>query len=105
MSTRPDVIRVAGFEWEVQVADLSAHNAHGLCNPSDHTITLDPGQTLQTEQDTLLHETMHAILRQQGRPYTRAEETFVTALATGLLGVLHDNPALVKYLTSKKVRR
>lgn len=102
MSTRPSVIRVAGRDWAVVTADLSDIQAVGLSDPTTHTITLHPGQSLAHEQDTLLHEVMHAVLRQQGRPYSTTEERYVTALATGLLGVLHDNPALTKYLMRKR---
>lgn len=102
MSTRPSVIRVAGRDWSVVTADLSAIQAVGLSDPATHTITLHPGQSLANEQDTLLHEIMHAVLRQQGRPYTAAEERYVTALAIGLLGALHDNPSLVRFLTRKR---
>ena len=49
-------------------------------------------------KEILLHETMHAILRQQGRHYCKAEEAYVTALAPGLLAVLRANPKLAKEL-------
>ena len=102
MPTRPSVIRVAGRDWSVVTADLSDIQAVGLCDPAAHTITLHPDQSLVNEQDTLLHEVMHAVLRQQGRTYTASEERYVTALATGLLGTLHDNPSLVRFLTRKR---
>jgi hypothetical protein len=102
MSARPTVIRVAGRDWAVQSTDLSAQGCVGLCSPAEGVLHIHPGQTRHEEQDTVLHETMHAILRSQGRGYSAAEERYVTALATGLLGVLHDNPALHRYLTTKR---
>lgn len=102
MSSRPAEVNVAGCRWVILEHDLKALEAVGYSDPATHTILVHPGQTLRNEQDTVLHEVMHAVLRQQGRPYTAAEERYVTALATGLLGVLHDNPALAKYLTRKR---
>lgn len=102
MSARPTEVNVAGCPWVVLEQDLTALEAVGYSDPATHTILVHPGQTLRNEQDPVLHEVMHAILRQQGRPYTAAEERYVTALATGLLGVLHDNPPLTKYLTRKR---
>jgi hypothetical protein len=70
----------------------------GRCNGDTAQIELCKGQDPFGERDTALHETMHAILRQQGRSYCKAEEVYVTALATGLLGVLRSNPAFANYL-------
>ena len=50
------------------------------------------------DRTTLLHEVMHAVLRQQGRYYCKAEEEYVTALANGIITVLDDNPKLRKDL-------
>lgn len=97
MPPRPRLIRVAGRPYKVRSGKLP--DALGLCDPNTGTITLARHTDRFSEQDTVLHETMHAVLRQQGRPYTEAEEEIVTALATGLLGVLHDNPRLTAYLT------
>lgn len=102
MSPRPHEVNVAGCPWSIEDGDLGHLGAVGYSDPSLHRITIHPGQTLRNEQDTVLHEVMHAVLRQQGRPYSAVEERYVTALATGLLGVLHDNPALTKYLMRKR---
>ena len=104
MSTRPEVINICGRPWDVIEQDLSLHSAAGVCDTDQQRILLHPDQPLVGEQDTVLHEVLHAILRQQGRPYTKAEELHVTALAPGLLSVLQENPALVRYLTKKKRR-
>lgn len=49
------------------------------------------GQRALDEADTVLHELMHAILHHQGRENGGdAEETYVRALATGVLVVLRS---------------
>lgn len=74
--------------------------AMGTCSGDEALILIDTPACGDAfgEQDTVLHEVMHAIFRQQGRPYTKAEEKFVTLMAPGLLPVLQANPALVRFL-------
>jgi len=68
---------------------------HGLCDSNLGLIKLDRGLEQQLAREIILHEAMHAVLRQQGREYTKVEETYVTALAPGLVSVLRANPKLV----------
>lgn len=95
----PPKLRIAGCDWAVVKGRLEA--AYGMSLDTTKTITLDPEACANgfMEADTLLHETMHSVLRQQGRLYVPEEEVYVNALATGLIGVLRDNPSLLKYLT------
>lgn len=96
MPTRPLTLRVLGRSYRVRRASLP--DAYGECDEAQGVIRLRKHADLFSEQDTLLHETMHAVLRQQGRAWTEAEETLVTALAPGLLAVLHDNPRFSAWL-------
>ena len=99
MPPRPLTLRILGREWRIRRARLK--DAYGLCDEAKGLISLRKHADLFSEQDTLLHETLHAVLRQQGRPWTQAEEELVTALAPGLLAVMHDNPKLIAWLTAK----
>jgi hypothetical protein len=62
------------------------------------TIAIEEGQPLANEQDTVLHEVLHAVETAMGMDV--AEEV-VEKFATGLLAVLKDNPGLVTYLRRK----
>lgn len=102
--TLPSTLRVAGRNWSIVVADLSANKAVGLCDDGTGTITVDPDQDEWALRDTILHEVLHSILRAQGRPYEgKTEERYVQAFASGLLGVLRDNPTLTSYLFKDKI--
>lgn len=68
----------------------------GLCEPDKLRITVDARAPRQHVQDTLLHETMHAIEAHFG---LQVPERTIEKLATGVLTVLQENPALVRYLT------
>lgn len=100
MPARPRSINVCGRPYTVRTATLV--NAYGECDGDAGAIRIDPAacNSLAAEQDTVLHEVLHAICRQQGRAYTKTEERFVTSITPGLLSVLRSNPALVAYLRS-----
>lgn len=85
----------------------------GQCSHSSSKIhiTTGPGYSVHTIQDTLLHETLHAVyhkagsdgwsrlvFNQAGRPFDLDEH--IVGLSTApLLQTLQDNPALLRYLT------
>lgn len=75
-------------------------DASGLCRYEQAVIDCVTKQTPFNARDTLLHETFHAILAQQGRTTfgNEEEELYVRALATGLMGVLQDNPEFAEWL-------
>lgn len=56
------------------------------------------GQTLEQEQDTLVHEIFHGIEHAMD---IDIEETAIRRLATGWLAVIKDNPGLISYLRQK----
>ncbi len=75
----------------------------GSCENTDLTIYIESGHAEIEEADTVLHEVLHAIC------YTMkidlepdVEEKVVATLATGLIGVLQDNPEFAKWLIKNK---
>lgn len=92
-----DNIHILGRDWSVEwVADLGDN--FGECDQEAGSIELVEGMDSYMDRTTLLHEVMHAILRQQGRYYCKAEEAYVTALANGVITVLDNNPKLRRHL-------
>jgi len=72
---------------------------YGQFNLDEFAIDIRKGLSPFETRDTVLHEIFHAILFSQGREYGgEVEELFVRALATGLTGVLQDNPDLANWL-------
>ena len=92
-----DNLEILGRGWTVEWVDDLGNN-FGECWHEQGTIKVISGLDSYMDRTTLLHEIMHAILRQQGRYYCKAEEEYVTALANGVITVLDDNPKLRKYL-------
>jgi hypothetical protein len=80
-------------------------------NPLDGTtdtkmalIDILKGQKLADEQDTVLHELLHACFDQNIRNYQRkkfTEEDAVRKITPKLLKVIRENKELLEYLTSQ----
>lgn len=92
-----DNVNVLGRDYSVEfVPDLGDN--YGECEHEGASIEIVAGLDDHLRREIILHEVMHAILRQQGRQYSAKEEEFVTALACGLIPVLDSNPKLRKAL-------
>ena len=106
---RPERIRILGKRFALHFVDK---NHEGLKDsPEDddpgmgrqdtdkQEMFVRQGQPLDSEQDTVLHEITHCVDEMLDLGLT---EDQVTKLAMGLLAVLKDNPALIRYLAAKK---
>jgi hypothetical protein len=97
---RPERIEVIGKRFSVEYptgAPLD-EGLNGECDTDKQKILVRDGQPLESEQDTLLHEVLHAVDEAMG---LKLKEYQVKGAATGLLAVLKRNPALVAYLRKK----
>lgn len=97
-------VRILGRIWRIKF--VKGLSTDGLCEYGKATLKVRTGMDLHDRKDTVLHELMHAVLYQQGREYgDEVEETYVRALATGLIGVFQDNPDLAAWLVAPNTRR
>lgn len=97
---RPERVRVLGKRVTIEYCTGAPldDGLNGECDVDRQRILVREGQPLESEQDTLLHELLHAIDESMG---LRMKESQVKGAATGLLAVMKDNPALVAYLRRK----
>jgi Zn-dependent peptidase ImmA (M78 family) len=86
-------VRLLGQDIDVEY--VKGLEDYGNFEQKNATIFIDSELTLQPMQDTLLHEIMHAILQ----AYEKDTEVLVRILTPALLGLLKDNPHLIKFLT------
>ena len=89
-------LRILGKTWEVAEA-LADFTDSGSCNRDHQKIVVSTTQPLDNVKDTLLHEVLHAVDYCMA---TKLTEDQVAALATGLLAVFLDNPALMEFLNA-----
>ena len=104
---RPLRVKILGKVYRIRViterAEGFEEGDYGQCDDDKQLISLIAGRSLGNDQDTLLHELIHAICFQMNvaDKMGKHEEAVVQAIATGLLAVLKDNRGLVSYLRSK----
>ena len=100
---RPERLKIIGkrftVRWVDKVTDENGKLLNGLADSDGLDIQINKNLALETEQDILLHEVLHAVEGQMGLDL---QDTIIERLATGLLAVLKDNPRLVSYLRRKK---
>jgi hypothetical protein len=100
---RPRRVRIGGEEFAIRFRKFTdADKAVGLCIYKESRLEIATGQTPFNERDTVLHEIMHGILVKQGHTgkcfANSTEERYVNPLASGVIGVLQDNPELARWL-------
>lgn len=98
----PDSIEIGPFTYTITTDRDGMGKAVGQTAMEAQTIQLDDRQAHQHLAETLLHETLHAVVDLTGLGYEMGdkdeEERIVRRLAPILLLVLRTNPALVKFL-------
>ena len=96
---RPSRIKVLGkpftIKWLTEGLDA---DLLGECDSDKQLISVRDGQPPEQEEDTLLHEVLHAIDEAMG---LKMKEAQVKGCATGLLAVLKDNPSFASFLRRK----
>lgn len=95
--TRPATVRILGKTFHLQyvTAEPLAADEMGECDPDSQLITVREAQSLQSEQDTVLHECIHAL---EHALALKLRHDDVVRLTTGLHALLRDNRSLVAYL-------
>lgn len=110
----PRHVRVGPYTYRVNYSAAAADWAslevddyvRGYCQHLDALIIVRPQATHAQDAETLLHETLHALLEMIGirnaldRLAPNLEEDVVAALAPALLDVLRRNPRLVAFLVA-----
>lgn len=97
---RAEVAQIVGKTYRIQYVrgQPLEEDDMGECDDENQLISVCDGLPLGNEQDTVLHECLHALDKQFG---IRLSERQVTRLAPALLAFVKDNPKLVRYLMRK----
>lgn len=104
----PSVIRVAAFDYRLQIVDeedFGGDNLWGECNCAARLIRLSKRAVGIELYDTCVHEILHALynataLKHGADDSHEYEERVVLTLASGLTQVFRDNPKLVAWLNT-----
>jgi hypothetical protein len=98
----PKSIRIGPYDIPVTIADIKAEEGRVMFGvySAFGTIELNPIAPNPIHgADTVLHEILHAVYANAGLSPLSDEEHVCSAISTGLLQVLRDNPKLVAWLT------
>ena len=88
-------LRIIGKVYAVEFKD--SEGDYGECFSDQCRIEVRTTQHHQQQADTLLHEAMHAVDHEM---HCGLSEPQIRRMATGILALLRDNPALVAFLTA-----
>lgn len=106
---RPGRVHIGPFQfdvtWSTSETKVAAdsHPAMGVSDVRTAHIWICEDLHQSIEREALLHELLHMVIRTFGVGLELDEETeerTVCALTPALLGILRDNPDLIRYLTS-----
>ena len=92
----PTQVRVLGKIFKIRRLGAEEHiDCAGIMELASQDIAIREAPALAYQQDTLLHETIHAI---DETLYLKMTEKQVSQLASVLLGVLKDNPEFTAWI-------
>lgn len=96
MAQIPNEFELFAEIWQIRTGTNRSMPDHlGLCQPDQREILLNPDQTEQSLQQTLLHELLHAI---EQKLHLELTEHQVDLLALGLLDLFKNNPEMLTIL-------
>ena len=103
MSTRPERLKIISKRFAINYVqegegDLT-EDKMGLCDTLNQRIWIEEGLQYDTQRETILHETLHAISDEMGLGLSEEQ---VSGAAKGVLSVLIDNPSFAKFLLKKE---
>ncbi|EES48692.1 hypothetical protein NE172_10810 [Clostridium botulinum] len=92
----PSKIRVGSFDYDVELTDetlvLNASQCLGIIDCDKLKIKVARNiQSKQKQEQTFLHEVVHAIVKEYKVDFTEDEETIVDKVSCGLHQVIRDN--------------
>ena len=97
----PKRLRINGRVFRITALPADSPSL-GLMQGDDGELQIKASADSFVTKDTVLHEVMHAVRYMQGREDGgEVEEDYVRSLATGVLGVLRDNPTFARWLIAK----
>lgn len=101
----PKTLKIGGFTWTIEEHQDVARegNIFGSTHQTSQKFFLEPNLSIQKQQQTILHEILHAVWWQSGLgriwdgpDKSKDEERIIHALSMGLYQVLRDNDLTFK---------
>jgi len=96
----PESLRILGMTWTVVSPNgrLDEDGLYGETVPSKNEIRISTQCPLQRQQESLIHEVIHAIDKSLMTNDTGLREEQVKILGVGLYQVIRDNPEFLEFI-------
>lgn len=104
---RPEKLKLGNHDYTIEwgYIPFDCEFLYGRTNPRLTLMEINDGVAKSQQRDTLLHEILHAVITETHLTFDgNAEEEIIRVVTPLLLGVLRENPGVVKWL-SEGVRR
>jgi hypothetical protein len=103
----PAFIRVENFAYRITFVERFADpNQLGEVDYAEHRIRLRSGLPLEDEAEDLMHELLHAMLKDEGTREEMTGHDFIYLVAPKLIHTLYaENPQLGRYMDRATRRR
>jgi hypothetical protein len=100
---RPSTLKILGKRFRVQYVsgEPLSEDETGECDSEKQLISVKEGQELEAEQDTVIHEILHAL---EDLLELKLEHDNIVRLTTGLHALVKENPRLFTYLRRSSAR-
>lgn len=105
---KPKYVMIGPIRYDLKWEDnltVDGERHHGMIEFDESEISLDSARCLATQQITLLHEVLHAIMYESGVDGIcgdKTEELIVRALSFQLHQVFRDSPGLLGFFMLEK---
>lgn len=92
----PKRLVVIGKRYKVRIVEkVDDEDSDGESDPCEQTILVKEAHGFENARDTALHEAIHAVDHQM---HLNLTEQQVEGLGTGVLALMRQNPAFVRWL-------
>ena len=96
----PKWVRIIGKRYKTRVVEkVDDEESDGESCPVSQTLTLKEAHGFENARDTALHESIHGVDHQM---HLNLSEQQVEGLGTGILALLRENPAFVRWLMARE---
>ena len=101
-------IKISNFQYKIIESSFSGGDTSGETCLHKKEILINRHSDLQTTQDTVLHEAVHALCEDifealgNSEDVEKREESFVRLFTPRLLQFVRDNPKWLEFLCQKK---
>jgi hypothetical protein len=96
----PKSLKIIGKRYKLRIVEkVDDEDSDGESCPVDQVIKVKEAHGFENARDTALHEAIHGVDHQMHLALTEQQ---VEGLGTGMLALLRENPAFVRWLMAKE---